>query len=107
MGSGDRKRTLRPTKPFDSSPLAKQTRKPAGGTAPPATRAPRRASTPPISLPRTTTVEDPLTTQLLAEVTRRSATIDFDDAVIDEAVDKLGETQSADSAHPRTLRRKR
>jgi hypothetical protein len=73
----------------------------AAGTVPPATRrAPasrtqiiatrasavqKLASEPPQS--RTVTLDDPLTTSLLAEVTRRSRTIDVSPEQIDEAID--------------------
>jgi acyl-CoA reductase-like NAD-dependent aldehyde dehydrogenase len=52
--------------------------------------------------PRTLTVEDPLTTQLLAEVARRTRTIDIDDEA-DEATNLA----AAETPHPHTRRRPR
>jgi len=42
----------------------------------------------PLAMPRTTTLDDPLTTMLLAEVARRSRTIELSPAQIDEAMDR-------------------
>ncbi len=62
-----------------------------------------------VAMPRTMTVEDPMTTQLLAEVARRSETLDFDDAVIDRAVESLDKpaAKTATAEHPHTLRRRK
>jgi hypothetical protein len=58
----------------------------------------------PIAMPRAMTVEDPITTQLLAEVARTHDTLDFDERVIEDAVDKLGD---GEKVHPHTRRRNR
>lgn len=66
----------------------------------------------PIVVPRAMTVEDPITTQLLAEVARTSHTVDFDDAVIDDAIEHLGSDETARPGddtppHPHVRRRPR
>jgi hypothetical protein len=65
---------------------------------------PDTAAPPPIAMPRAMTVEDPITTQLLAEVARTHDTLDFDEHVIEDAVEKLGD---GEKAHPHTRRRTR
>jgi hypothetical protein len=109
MSGGEHNRSRRSTtKRFDSKQLAAGTRKQAAlGTTPPQ-RAARTAPHVGPLLPRALTVEDPLTTQLLAEVARRSETLDFDDKVIDEVVATLDKPDVVAAApHPHTLRRKR
>ena len=53
---------------------------------------------------RTATIEDPMTTQLLAEVARRAQTIEIDEDAIDSVVGELG---AAETGHPHTRRRTR
>ena len=48
-----------------------------------------------------------MTTQLLAEVARRSETLDLDDAVIDEAIEALDKKTVRGAEHPHTLRRRK
>ena len=76
--------------------------------APAATRPPKTVPSG-LSLPRAMTVEDPMTTQLLAEVARRGETVDLDDASIDEAIDALAKPTAriATTEHPHTLRRRK
>jgi hypothetical protein len=52
---------------------------------------------------RAKTAEDPITTQVLAEVARTTDEVEFDDTVIDNVVEKLGE---GETAHPHTRRRR-
>ena len=100
MGDRD-SRQGKPTRRFDSAQLAALSRTAdetpasvASGTEPP----------PRINRPRTPTLEDPLTTQLLCEVSRRAQTVDFDQNVVDEAIDALG---LGETDHPNTRRRLR
>ena len=69
---------------------------------------------PSLTLARTRTVDDPMTTRLLAEVARRQKTTDFDDEAIDamleeatQATDATEQVQQKDTSHPHTLRRSR
>jgi hypothetical protein len=57
-----------------------------------------------VSFARTATIDDPLTTGLLAEVARRSQTTEFDDETIKEAINKI---DVAETTHPHTRRRSR
>lgn len=90
MGTRDHKRQPRPTRRFNSPALVAATK---SGDEP---------AVPVPSTGRTTTLHDPFTTELLAEVERRSRTLDLDDEQIEEVLDAIdvGET-----AHPHTRRR--
>ena len=55
-----------------------------------------------ISLGRTKTLHDPMTTGLLAEVARRSQTAEFDEDQIKEILEKAN---VGDAGHPHTRRR--
>jgi hypothetical protein len=55
-----------------------------------------------VSLGRTRTLDDPMTTGLLAEVARRSQTTDFDEDLIKEVLTKI---DSGETNHPHTRRR--
>ncbi|HEY1553477.1 MAG TPA: hypothetical protein VGF94_01525 [Kofleriaceae bacterium] len=96
MADGGRQRSTRATRRFDSSKLVaqmrdKQEQKPADDAAAD------------LALPRTRTVEDPITTGVLAEVTRHAAEqLEFGEEVIDDVVDNLGEQPAS---HPNTRRR--
>jgi hypothetical protein len=79
----------RPTLRLDRDDLEALVKKAAEGEPSPA-------------LARTNTLEDPLTTQLLAEVTRRTQTMDVD-AEADEATNLA----AAEPSHPHTRRRAR
>lgn len=85
MGDGDKH--ARQTARFDSRKLAELTKThiPAetgnDDHGVPGTPKPH-----PLAMPRTTTLDDPLTTCLLAEVARRSRTIELSPAQIDEAM---------------------
>jgi hypothetical protein len=57
-----------------------------------------------ISFARTATLDDPMTTGLLAEVTRRSQTTEFDEDLIKDVVNKL---DAGETTHPHTRRRSR
>ena len=103
MSESGRQRPPRATRRFDSAKLAEATRKP-DADEPPARPPSSPGSAEGIAMPRAMTVEDPITTQLLAEVTRTSHTVDFDEAVIEEAIDKLGD---GERPHPHTRRRPR
>lgn len=110
--SEESRRPQRTTRRFDSAKLAEATRKAA---APPPDEdaltddepSPVAPDEDPAALlvrSRAMTVENPITTQLLAEVARSSHTIDFDEDVIEQAVDKLGD---GERPHPHTKRRAR
>jgi hypothetical protein len=103
-GSGSRNKA-KATQRFDSEKLAKLTRKVADdAAAPPPPAEPAPAPAPPIAMPRAMTVEDPITTQLLAEIARTSETVELDEDMIDDVVDKLGD---AEKPHPHTRRRRK
>lgn len=91
----------RPTKEFDSAKLAALTKEQLDDEEVQQNAAPPLDAEN-ISLGRTTTLADPMTTGLLAEVARRSQTSEFDDDVIKEVLEKIddGETN-----HPHTRRR--
>ena len=106
MSGGD-DRPARSTRRFDSAKLAALTRD-AGVAEPakpdkPAPRVPAQGTERPPVRARTATIEDPMTTAMLAEVARRAQTIDFDEKLIEQVVENLGE---GDTAHPHTRRRK-
>jgi hypothetical protein len=88
MGSDDCHR--RPTLRFDSSELAELTRDA------PADHAPARS--------RTETLPDPLTTELLAEVARRSKTLELE---LDEEIDSSIDNASLDDTVPPRIVRRR
>ena len=115
--SEESRRPQRTTRRFDSAKLAEATRRAAAppppdenaladdsltDDAPPAPTAEDAAAL--LVRSRAMTVENPITTQLLAEVARSSQTVDFDEDVIDQAVDKLGD---GERPHPHTRRRAR
>jgi hypothetical protein len=99
MAEGGRQRPTRATRRFDSSKLAEQMREER------TERKPADAAAEQLALPRTRTVEDPITTGVLAEVTRHaSEQLEFGEEVIDDVVDNLGEQPAS---HPNTRRRTR
>jgi hypothetical protein len=112
---GHTRRRSKSTQPVEPTKLAELTkesaalgRKESAVTGPfPIPSAPADAADPAaeIAVPRAITVEDPITTQVLAEVAREHPDgVLLDDAGIDDAVDKLG----ADvTNHPHTRRRRR
>jgi hypothetical protein len=57
-----------------------------------------------IAVGRASTIDDPMTTGLLAEVARRSQTTEFDDDLIKEVLSKI---ESGETSHPHTRRRSR
>jgi hypothetical protein len=98
MGDGDKhaRRTVR----LDGRKLAELTKQarqaepaePEAGQANPGTPAEG-----PLATPRTTTLDDPFTTSLLAEVARRSRTIELSPAQIDDAMGRdPGDPDSSD-----------
>jgi hypothetical protein len=88
MGEGDQRRSRR-TARYDSRELARLSKKHTATEAEwderVASGTPKASDSPLVS--RTETVDDPLTTSLLAEVARRSKTIDVSPEQIDEATD--------------------
>ena len=86
---GDRDKHARQTARFDSRKLAELTKThipaEAGSDDHGVPGTPKRE---PLAMPRTTTLDDPLTTSLLAEVARRSRTIEISPAQIDEAMNR-------------------
>jgi hypothetical protein len=116
----------RSTREFDSARLAALTKHPAGTETKPAEPKleakpagtgplPRSSSAqsevqqidapPNIALGRTTTLDDPMTTGLLAEVARRSQTAEFDEELIKEVLNKID--NGAATSHPHVRRRSR
>lgn len=89
MGKGDN----RITKEFDPKKLAELTK--ATGNAD------EDHAAPILSVGRTKTLDDPMTTALLAEVAQRSKTADFDREVIEVLLDSI-----EDTTHPHIRRRK-
>jgi hypothetical protein len=59
------------------------------------------------ALARCNTLEDPLTTQLLAEVTRRTQTMDLDDLAHAADDETTNLAPPAEPSHPHTRRRPR
>ncbi len=109
MGKGDN-RYSRKTRELDAVTLAGLTQ--SSGKV--VTEVPD--ANPSLTLARTRTVDDPMTTRLLAEVARRQQTTDFDDESIDALLEQTNETdatndapeqtQQKESSHPHTLRRR-
>jgi hypothetical protein len=111
----------RSTREFDSARLAALTRKPMGTGAvavepkpepePQSDAKPedtdrevQQIDAPPeIALARAATLDDPMTTGLLAEVARRSQTADFDEELIKEVLNKI----DSNKPHPHVRRRSR
>jgi hypothetical protein len=59
-------------------------------------------------LPRTQTLDDPLTTGLLAEVARRSQTVEFEPEVIETLLEQIDDADveiDQKKSHPRVMRR--
>ncbi len=103
--SGDDHRAERKTRRFDSAKLAELARgtqkiEPVARQSPTPPPADER---PPLRA-RTETIEDPMTTAMLAEVARRAQTVDFDEKLIEDVVNTLG---TGDTPHPHTRRRQR
>jgi len=104
-GGHTRKRE-KATQRFDSEKLAALTKRAEkeGKTPPPAPEPAPTEATPPLAVTRAMTVEDPITTQLLAEIARgNEEEVELDDEGIDDAVDKLGD---GERPHPHTRRRR-
>jgi hypothetical protein len=96
----------RKTREFDSARLAALTKEKLSDAEAQQIAAPLTTADPitadQISVGRAMTLDDPMTTGLLAEVARRSQTTEFDDDVIKDVLSKIdrGETN-----HPHTRRR--
>lgn len=75
MGKGDSRRPQQSTanKPATDEPATPAPAGPAPARVP-------RSSTPPLTTSRTTTLDDPLTTSLLAEIARRPTTVEMSPA---------------------------
>ena len=61
-----------------------------------------------VRLPRTNTLHDPMTTGLLAEVARRSQTVEFEPEVIETLLEQIDDADSQSDeqkSHPRVVRR--
>jgi hypothetical protein len=104
MGKRD-DRAPRQTREFDTGRLAALTKQPLpdqSGPAKTVAEAVEQDDAAGISLGRAATIDDPMTTGLLAEVARRSQTTEFDEETINEVLDQIdvGETN-----HPHTRRR--
>lgn len=94
MGKADN----RITKEFDPRQLAELTK--ATGTV----YADEDHANPIVSVGRTKTIDDPMTTGLLAEVARESRTVDFDRDVLNALLDTID--NEAEPTHPNVKRRK-
>jgi hypothetical protein len=96
----------RKTREFDSARLAALTKEQAPDIKVQPIAAPAELSAheqpTEVSLGRTRTLDDPMTTGLLAEVARRSQTTDFDEDLIAEVLTKI---DSGETNHPHTRRR--
>ena len=105
MGTGGDPKQPRVTREFDSETLAQLTRAAGGEPADrePATAVTAEPSEPPL-VPRTSTVHDPLTMALLAEVARTSRTVDLDPDKLEEAK-AAAAAADASLVHPRVKRR--
>jgi hypothetical protein len=108
MGKRDDTKSRR-TREFDSARLAALTREQAAEAEAQAQSevqqiAAAAAEQQDISVARAATLDDPMTTGLLAEVARRSQTTDFDDDLIKEVLTKI---DSGETSHPHTRRRTR
>ena len=109
MGKRDDTKPRR-TREFDSARLAALTKEDLPDSEVQQIAAPARQAAAeteeadPISIGRATTLDDPMTTGLLAEVARRSQTTDFDEDLIKEVLTKI---DSGETSHPHTRRRSR
>ena len=104
MGKRDDTKPRR-TREFDSARLAALTQAQAEEAARSTVEAQQiAAAEEEISLGRTATLDDPMTTGLLAEVARRSQTADFDEELVKEVLNKI---PAAQTTHPHTRRRSR
>ena len=110
MGKRDDIRA-RKTREFDSARLAALTKEKLSDADVQQIAAPEEETKPgsgpitapeEISLGRARTLDDPMTTGLLAEVARRSQTTEFDDDLIKEVISKI---DSGETNHPHTRRR--
>jgi hypothetical protein len=115
MGQGDR--FTRRTRPFDSKRLAALSQKaelPEGDLAFEELSLDDAEPAPPepsddlerVTLSRATTVHDPLTTQLLAEVARRSQTMEVEPETADAAHDKADEKAETPAAQAMPRRKR-
>jgi hypothetical protein len=102
MGKPD-DRAPRITREFDTGKLAVLTKQPLPDDQV-QQRDDEQDDSAPIAIGRTETIDDPMTTGLLAEVARRSQTVDFDEESIKEVLTKMN---SGETNHPHTLRRSR
>ena len=82
MGKGDHRKT----RELDPVQLAELTERSSGD----------RTATPSLTLGRTKTLDDPLTTGLLAEVSRRSQTQEFAGEVIEAMLDQIDDASAND-----------
>jgi hypothetical protein len=95
MGNGDHRKT----RELDKTRLAELT---GSGRS-------KQTTTPAVTLGRTKTLDDPLTTGLLAEVARSAQTKEFDPETIQELLDAVDEDAAVivdkPRTHPNTRRR--
>ncbi|HEX3475055.1 MAG TPA: hypothetical protein VHT91_08440 [Kofleriaceae bacterium] len=101
MGKGDSRRAHRPGQTAANKP-------PAGEPAAPRLAGPGPARLPKASIPpltsRTTTLDDPLTTSLLAEIARRPSTVEMSPAQLAEARAMAPGAQDAEAGADRADR---
>jgi len=96
----------RRTREFDSARLAALTEEQVAEAKAAERSVPQQnaAAEEEISVGRAMTVDDPMTTGLLAEVARRSQTADFDEELVKEVLSKI---DAGETNHPHTRRRSR
>lgn len=120
-GVNRRDRDPKPTSEFDSSELVALTKKSgdalaneldpptvriAAGTTPPQTESAEATAAEVVTRSRTTTAYDPLTTSLLAEVTRRTQTMDELELELEAAAADEAKSDDPPTASPRLIRRR-
>lgn len=101
MGKRD-DRTPRTTREFDAAQLAALTKQPLPDKPAKIHAEPVQQPEAHIAFARAATIDDPMTTGLLAEVTRRAQTTEFDDDLIEEVLDQI---DAGETNHPHTRRR--
>jgi hypothetical protein len=99
--------TPRRTRELDSARLAALTKQSRDDNTlvPAADAVAPQEDAPAIAVGRAPTVDDPLTTGLLAEVARRSQTTEFDEHALQEVLATVEAGDADNAAHPHTRRR--
>ena len=103
MGKPDDRKS-RTTREFDSARLAALTKEQLEEADVELQQSAAPENVPAPIIGRAATIDDPMTTGLLAEVARRSQTADFDEELIKEVLTKI---DSGETNHPHTRKRSR